>query len=674
MKIKSKIFSKLLVALCSTMIVFNVHAQDIPKVYDQENTGADFPKPPLPKMSEAKLVRPLPDPFLWADDSGRDTTFAAWEHHRNDFKAEIENYEIGIKPDRPDSIEANFNWADSILTVNVIKNGDTATITSRVTVPNTDGPYPAIIGVGFGGSGSLPSSIFTSRNIAMIAFNQSQVSTYGGARVDDPFFRLYPDQNPVNTGQYAAWSWGISRVIDGLELVQDTLHIDLKHLAVTGCSYAGKMALFAGAFDERIALTIAQESGGGGAPAWRVSETLAGVETLSATDHSWFKDDMFAYGGTNTSFLPHDHHELMAMCAPRALLVTGNEDFLWLANPSCYVSSRAAQRIYNTLGIGDRFGFYIDGGHGHCQVPDAEVPYIEKFVDKFLLDIDTVETNVEVNPYPDINYKRWTQWWGTDDPAFPEQYIGETVTLEAECGSIGADWEKIGDSNASNHAYVVSKDVGNITNKDDINTNSSIEYTFSVDTNANFSLFARTNCPTSSNDSYWFKVDTNNYYMKMGLVTDGWEWKTLGNFDLTKGSHTLYISYRETGAMLDKLCITSLMYYEPSGMEQDAANLCEPNVGINDKAADTGYSLGQNFPNPFTKNTSISFTIPKETYVSLKVYSVLGKEIAELAGKDFKAGKHTVDFNSKDLSNGLYFFTIKADEFSQTRKMYLQNK
>ena len=52
------------------------------------------------------------------------------------------------------------------------------------------------------------------------------------------------------------------------------LPIDMKHLAVTGCSYAGKMALFAGAFDERVALTIPQESGGGGAPSWRVTRGI----------------------------------------------------------------------------------------------------------------------------------------------------------------------------------------------------------------------------------------------------------------------------------------------------------------------------------------------------------------------------------------------------------------
>ena len=95
-----------------------------------------------------------------------------------------------------------------------------------------------------------------------------------------------------NTGQYSAWAWGVSRIIDGLELVQNVLPIDLKHIAVTGCSYAGKMALFAGAFDERIALTIAQESGGGGATSWRYSQTepAGSVETLGATSHQWFSE------------------------------------------------------------------------------------------------------------------------------------------------------------------------------------------------------------------------------------------------------------------------------------------------------------------------------------------------------------------------------------------------
>ncbi len=119
-------------------------------------------------------------------------------------------------------------------------------------------------------------------------------------------------------GAYSAWSWGVSRLIDGLELVQNDLPIDLKRLAVTGCSFAGKMALFAGAFDERIALTIAQEPGGGGAAAWRVSETLGKVETLGATSHAWFMEDMFQFSGKNVAKLPMDHQCWRERKMPRA--------------------------------------------------------------------------------------------------------------------------------------------------------------------------------------------------------------------------------------------------------------------------------------------------------------------------------------------------------------------
>ena len=94
-------------------------------------------------------------------------------------------------------------------------------------------------------------------------------------------------------------------------------------------------------FDERIALTIAQESGGGGAAAWRVSETLGNVETLGKTSRAWFREDMFQFSNS-VEKLPYDHHELMAMVAPRALLVLGNPDYEWLADESGYVSCRAA--------------------------------------------------------------------------------------------------------------------------------------------------------------------------------------------------------------------------------------------------------------------------------------------------------------------------------------------
>ncbi|MFD2163146.1 hypothetical protein ACFSJU_12140 [Paradesertivirga mongoliensis] len=414
---------KSLYLLCSFLLILSFTNAQIPLVYRSENTGANFAAPPLPKLDQLPVIAPLTDPFMRSNGRQRSTRFKDWEHRRNEIKREIENYEIGVKPGRPDTITASYQPAElagsGTLKVTVTVNGQSLILESQVMLPVGSGPFPAVIGMNRA-SGSIPSDIFSSRNIARIVFNHDQVTKYNNPKNTDPFYRLYPEQNIDNSGQYSAWAWGVSRIIDGLELVQSSLPVDLSHLAVTGCSYAGKMALFAGAFDERIALTIAQESGGGGAPAWRVSETLGKVEKLGSTSHQWFKEDLFRFAGDNVSRLPYDHHELMAMIAPRALLVTGNTDFEWLANPSCYISARATHQVYKTFGIGDRFGFYIDGKHGHCAIPDSQRPAIEAFIEKFLLGNTTANTNITTHPYTDLDYERWYKWWGKRKAVFPK--------------------------------------------------------------------------------------------------------------------------------------------------------------------------------------------------------------------------------------------------------------
>lgn len=403
MKLRMTIFLLLL-----TFVSVNMFAQKISRVYDEENRGANFAAPVLPTLDQLPEIKELPDPFAWSDGSGRSVRFADWSRRRNEIAAEIQHYEIGPKPERPSDITATFT--NDTLTVNITVNGKTLILTSAVILPEGEGPFPAVIGVGRG-SGSLPPDIFSSRDIAQISFNFGQVMAWQQNRGNEPFNELYPKL--THNGAYSAWAWGISRLIDGLELVQDNLPIDLKHLAVTGCSFAGKMALYAGAFDERIALTIAQESGGGGAAAWRVSETLGNVETLGKTSHVWFMESLFKFAN-DVDKLPFDHHELMAMVAPRALLLLGNPDYEWLADESGYVSCQAAKKVWETFGIADRFGFSIVSGHPHCQLPDVQRPEVEAFVDKFMLEIDTVKTNVAVHPYPDVDYLKWTEGWGAD--------------------------------------------------------------------------------------------------------------------------------------------------------------------------------------------------------------------------------------------------------------------
>jgi hypothetical protein len=465
-----------------------------PLVYSVQNTGANFPAPNFPSFAQLPIIRPLPDAFQSANGF-RDPSFPSWERQRNEIMAAVENYEIGPVPDRHDcTITANWvppaaGSTNGTLTVIVTRNGKTLTLTSGVYIPQGmgNGPFPALIPMEIASFsfppfgvfsfppptppdyGSLPASIFSGLPIATVGYVSTDVAQYSftspSDHTTDPFYQLYPEYcegictGTSNQGEYAAWSWGVSRLIDGMEIAThqsvNPMPIDMKHLAVTGCSFAGKMALVAGAFDERVALTIAQESGGGGATSWRVSHEIEAngtVEDVDDTNYDWWAGTMQQFSGDNVYKMPVDQHELMAMVAPRALLETGNTEYYWLSNGSNYVTSRATQKIYDTLGIGDRFGFYLDGNHAHCATLPAESTPITNFVDKFMLGQKSADTEVYVYPnpadttdygypivvsggnyayyFPTVDYGRWTDWWGTNNPAFPNDWnTGGTVIM-----------------------------------------------------------------------------------------------------------------------------------------------------------------------------------------------------------------------------------------------------
>ena len=395
----------LVALLLSQMTTFGQTA--IPLVYDKECANDNFRVPEMPAIDKLPEITTLPDPFAWADGSGRSTDFKDWERHRFEIARQLQHYELGMKPVvSKDSIEATL--INDTLRVVVHENGETLLLTAPIKYPEGNGPFPAIIGIGRP-TGSLPVQLFDKRRIAQITFNFTQVMSHTQKRGNEPINRLYPDQTDM--GAYCAWPWGISRLIDGLEKVGKKSRIDLSHLAVSGCSFAGKMALFAGAFDERIALTIAQEPGGGGVDAWRVSETLGNVETLGRTSYAWFLESMRQFAGKNVNRLPIDHHELAALIAPRALLVLGNTDYEWLAEESNYVSCQAARMVWKAFGIEDRMGFSIQGGHMHCMLPKSQYPEVEAFIDKFLLgktDVDTFVSKADM--FEDVDYLKWMPW------------------------------------------------------------------------------------------------------------------------------------------------------------------------------------------------------------------------------------------------------------------------
>jgi len=81
------------------------------------------------------------------------------------------------------------------------------------------------------------------------------------------------------------------------------------------------------------------------------------------------------------------------------------------------------------------------------------------------------------------------------------------------------------------------------------------------------------------------------------------------------------------------------------------------------------YKLFQNYPNPFNPSTDINYQIPKQSHVVLKVYDILGNQVAVLVNKDEPAGKYSVNFNASKLSSGIYFYRMNAGNFILTKKL-----
>lgn len=373
-----------------------------------ENTGASCDVTAGPYAGDNPN---LPNPFAM-NDGTIISTRAEWACRRNEIKKDLEEYEIGVKPEPP-QVAATF--AGNTLSVRVTTANGSITLTSNVTgtgacvVIGMDGPSNRVTGC---------------RQVPFDAGQVVTVSTFNSDQPpNDPYYTLYPelwDEAPYGgtptangnrrIGSYSAWSWGVSRLIDGLEQVKDQMGVDTSKIAVHGCSYAGKMALFAGALDERIALTVAHESGGGGIPSWRLSEdfnlrTQVDVEKIDNTNWSWFKDSMLN-PPRNPHLLPHDHHELIAMIAPRAVIALGNPTQTWLSDESGYKSLLAAREVWRALGAEENFGFDFNTTQAHCNASASQIQSVNTFADRFLRDQD-VDTNI-ANPPTAANYQLTT--------------------------------------------------------------------------------------------------------------------------------------------------------------------------------------------------------------------------------------------------------------------------
>jgi len=91
----------------------------------------------------------------------------------------------------------------------------------------------------------------------------------------------------------------------------------------------------------------------------------------------------------------------------------------------------------------------------------------------------------------------------------------------------------------------------------------------------------------------------------------------------------------------------------------------------NDETLPKTYKLEQNYPNPFNPSTTIAFALPKPSEATLKIFDASGREVATLVDGKLPAGRHEVVLDASPFSSGVYFYRLRAEEFSQTRRLML---
>jgi hypothetical protein len=164
-------------------------------------------------------------------------------------------------------------------------------------------------------------------------------------------------------------------------------------------------------------------------------------------------------------------------------------------------------------------------------------------------------------------------------------------------------------------------------------------------------------------------TETNNKGFEIEKSRNNKSWNNIG-FVTGNGTTANKIQYSYT----DNSDVAGVIYYRIKQIDFDGAYKYSKVIQIN--ANPLSFELGQNYPNPFNPSTTISYSLPKSSRVTLKVFDMLGKEVATLIDSEMQAGRYKTEFNStlqngKTLSSGVYIYKLQAEGFSMERKMLM---
>lgn len=342
----------------------------------------------LPSADDLPEIKQLPDPFVFPDGS-RVHDAQDWQRRRQQIKDLFQDYEYGHLPPKPQSMtimpgpvvvdDAAGVVRQSLLLT--MKNGDNELVMHvRLTTPKgAVGRLPVVVRGGFGpfprpagttrrSPATLPAflrnldnpALFMTRGYALAEFNFPEVALDNKINPKSAgVYVLYGKE--IDCGTLMAWAWGFQRTIDALLTLDN---IDPARILVTGHSRYGNAALLAGAFDERVALTVSSHSGCAGAAPFRfLFGKCEAIQNAVGYAPQWFSPNFQQFVG-KVDHIPFDQHMLRALVAPRGLLSNEGLGDAWTNPQGSQLTYLAAKQVYDFLGAGDKISIrFRPGGH-----------------------------------------------------------------------------------------------------------------------------------------------------------------------------------------------------------------------------------------------------------------------------------------------------------------------
>ncbi|HEX3073884.1 MAG TPA: T9SS type A sorting domain-containing protein, partial [Ignavibacteriales bacterium] len=187
-------------------------------------------------------------------------------------------------------------------------------------------------------------------------------------------------------------------------------------------------------------------------------------------------------------------------------------------------------------------------------------------------------------------------------------------------------------------------------------------------------------------DSLWLKGQRNTYaynakgFLLSAIIENGAEGGEWANFSKTEYAYDAknnaikaeYFTWQGSGWINANGSLDMGYTYYHAYLAEASYIAIDGSIGADDGSVNPEeFALGQNYPNPFNPETKISFSLPASGKTSLKVYDMLGREVAELVNGEMEKGTHTINFNGKNLSSGVYIYRLQAGSFTESKKMAL---